>query len=150
MGPPTYVHQIFSAGLGETSDLVAQAQAKTLRRGGSIVVTKANLLYLKTVDTQLAACTEGDDSSPCSITRSDSELLQLTNVSHSCDDSSNQEDPFTHLPLVTEATLAASLMTTLVDAEKVSAAAAASQVAWDRRMEECNKYGRRLFSQPGS
>ena len=77
-------------------------------------------------------------------------MLQLTRESHFCDDSSIQPDPFKNLPVVTQANFAATLVATIVDADEESAAAAASQVAWDRRMEECNKDGRRLFSQPGS
>ena len=101
-----------------------------------MVVTKGHLLYLKTVETQLAACTKGDAAPTI---RSDSELLQLTRESHSCDDSSIQPDPFKNLPVVTQATLAATLVTTIVDADEVSAAAAASQVAWDRSIEYWTK-----------
>ena len=135
--------------------MVDQAQRKTMRRGGGMVVSKGHLLYWKTLETQLAACSK-EDASP--TIRTDSELLQLTRESHSCDDSSIQPDPFKNLPVVTQANFAATLVTTIVDADEVSAAAAASQVAWDRsikildraEVEEWRKSGRRLFSQPGS
>ena len=135
--------------------MVDQAERETMRRGGGMVVSKGHLFYWKTLETQLADCSK-EDASP--TIRTDSELLQLTRESHSCDDSSIQPDPFENLPVVTQATLGATLVTAIVNADEVSAAAAASQVAWDRsielldeaEVEESLKSGRRLFSQPGS
>ena len=150
----TMYTRFFSCG-GGSSALVEQARRNTLRRSGSMVFNTGDLLYLTTLETQLAACTKWD---PPPTIRSESELLQLTIESHSCDDSSFQPDPFKDMPVVTQANFASTLVATIVDANEESAAAAASQVAWDRsiklldeaEVEEWRKYGRRLFSQPGS